>query len=190
MNEININSYEDFDIISKSMLDRTSKQHYIGFIGNYYEAESVFKNLIRNCRDAIIYFADITCDENEYENEYFVTIDDKNRISCDKLRMSNGQIKDITGYDHIYVSGDCSSNILKYCAKDERRITVCNIGSEDASLAEGFDGEQYEQVYHNNDGDATGFSQTWKDKFGTHSRSFYSTDSNLVERVLDKWGLR
>jgi len=104
--------------------------------------------------------------------------------------MLDGQIKYINGYDHIYISGDCNSNILKYCTKEEDKITVCNIGTEDTSLAEGFDGEQYEQVYHNNDGDATGFSQTWKDKYGTHSRSFYSTDSNLVERVLDKWGMR
>lgn len=169
---------DKFDSLTDEFVD-------VSVIAKYDEMKEIIRELI--CMGYDIASLEIHKEEfEEYWDEYILSITKESGtpvIWCEKFKRENGYITEDSSI--TYVMDNCSSKVIPNVkSKIQFEVSLnddneCNCGDCDC---------KYTESSKDDNGETHGFTQSWTGDNGSYySRSFYSSDTDLVKEMLKNW---
>lgn len=172
------------------------------FVGFYEDAITVLKNLFM-IDEPIPYYIDIKdTDWDNYDKEYYVTLDSNMNVWCEKAYDYDNKRYLITETNCLFVADDCNSAILKKIGCDEDDMYEVTYDLDDECECNGKceccncndDHEVITRVAIDEDGKLRGFEKSWEThEDGLHYKttySFYSSNQNMLKDMLDNFDIK
>lgn len=172
------------------------------FVGFYEDAITVLKNLFM-IDEPIPYYIDIKdADWDNYDKEYYVTLDSNMNVWCKKAYDYDNKRYLITETNCLFVADDCNSAILKKIGCDEDDMYEVTYDLDDECECNGKceccncndDHEVITRVATDEDGKLRGFEKSWEThEDGLHYKttySFYSSNQNMLKDMLDNFDIK
>lgn len=193
MERIRFSTYQD---ACKNIITKYKYCKNIAIIAKYDEAQHVMQELIkRGCKLYNIW--NFECPEvDKYTDEYVISLSDIDiefGIWCEPLKRDSGYI--YIEPNIAFIFDNCNSKVLDNCESDVKyEVSVAEGNSDDyeddcfnSTVNEddlfllNRENEMYSIINEYSDG----FSITKTGKTGTNSFSFFSSNRDLVDQILD-----
>lgn len=127
---------------------------------------------------------------NWYDREFCISINNQKQMWVEPIYNKDGRYLN-TGECLTYVHGDCNSKYLKendgavfiaFEIRDEEKDDedddiFCNYKCDDGDI----------KLHKDDDGNLNGFTQSYTTDNTYFSRSFFSTNDDMLKRVLERW---
>ena len=175
------------------------------FAGYYEDAIVVLKHLLM-FDETTPYHIDIAdVDLYGYEKEYFITLDSKKNVWCEKAYDYENSRYLVSDTNRLYIADECDFALINYliCSQDEMysvsyssnderecddKAEYCSTNTEEDTR------EIVTRVATDRDGKLKGFEKSWEtfeDGLHYHSTySFYSSNENVLKNMLEKFNIK
>lgn len=181
------------------------KLNEVMFVGCYEDAVSVIKNLLIFDEITPYHICIKSEDWDGYDKEYYVTLDDKFNIWCEKAYSFelNNYLYDET--ERLFIADDCNSIILNkiICNKDSMYEVSYNLDDE-CECGDNCEccqcsekNNNHEETTHvviDKDGTIRGFEKSWSthaDDMDYHSTySFFSSNEDILKNMLENFSIK
>ena len=186
------------DLVYKSYCDELEKYKNpfdfdgVNVVAKYDEMIAIANRLIKQT-PFIFHGGTIwNAEYDYYDKEYVLTIDADKKIWIEPVYNKDKDRYLYTGDCLTFVHGDCNSKYLKE-NKDAKFVAFELKDIDDNAVADCKECEcvnkkaDVELVKHEDDGDMKGFTQSFSSDNSYYSRSFYSNNDDILNKVLDLW---
>ena len=179
--------FEDIEELACDMADSydsvkdNEDETDVAVIAKYAEMREIIKEL--SCIGYTIHSCQLEDEEYDgYDAEFICTIYD-GELWIEKMLREKGYITDESAV--IYLLDNCNSKVISNVkSKNIYEVSLnddneCNCGDCDC---------KHTELSKDSDGETHGFTQSWTDDNGSYySKSFYSSDIDLVKEMLKNW---